>query len=486
MSDASDSARIVRNSTYLTLAYIVQKLLSFGFFVYYSRSIDYLNTGKFVFAISFTTIFGILVDLGLNPVLIREIARFKERAQNYLSTVLFIKSLLAFVSYGAIILLIKVLNYPQDTRYLVYLAGVVMLIESFTLSIYAVFRGMQNFKYEAIGTIIFQIIVMITGIVGLIVTNRVIILGYAIIAGAISNFLFANWNLYKHTWVRLKLVYERSTILTLLKSAWPFFIAGVFTKLYAYIDIVLLSIISGESYVGWYSVAYKLTYAIQFFPMAVSNSLYPAFSKLFVTSRGNLHSLFEQSAFFMLGLSIPIALGVNFLAEPLITNPNLWPTYLESVPALRISILGLPFIFISFMASSFLNACNRQKINTVNIGIALGINTLGNLLLIPIYKHVGASLAAIGSAFILSLLGLIWVYRINPYSLKRIVIKLAQSGLASVIMLGPVAMLKDQLSIFSLIPLAALVYLIVYFVIGGYKISDLKQVARIMLKKNRV
>jgi len=485
LGDVSASARIVRNSTYLTLAYIVQKLLSFGFFVYYSRTIDYLNTGKFVFAVSFTAIFGILVDLGLNPVLIREIARFKERAQTYLSSVLLVKSFLALIGYGAIVLVINLLDYPNDTRQLVYLAGIVMVLESFTLTIFAVFRGFQNFKYEAIGTIIFQIMVMATGVVGLILTNQVIVLGYAVIIGAASNFLFALWNLFRRTAVRLKLFYDRSTIFQLLKTAWPFFIAGVFTKLYAYIDIVLLSIISGESYVGWYSVAYKLTYAIQFFPIAVSNSLYPAFSKFFLDSKERLSGLFEQSSFFMLGVSLPIALGVSFMAQPIVTNPHLWPSYLESVPALRISILGLPFIFISFICSSLLNACNRQKINTINIGIALLINTVANFLLIPAYQHVGASIAALAGSIVLSSLGLSWVYRINPYSIKKILVKLSQGLLASIIMLIPIYFLRASLSIFSLIPLSVISYLVVYFLVGGYKISDLRLIAGVLLKKNQ-
>lgn len=484
MSDVSASARIVRNSTYLTLAYIVQKLLSFGFFVYYSRTIDYLNTGKFVFAVSFATIFGILVDLGINPVLIREIARFRERAQNYLSSVLFVKTALAIVGYGAIVLVINLLDYPNDTRQLVYLAGVVMILESFTLTIFAVFRGMQNFRYEAIGTIIFQIMLMLTGIVGLILTNQVIILGCAVIAGAISNLTFSVWNLIRKTEVRIKIAYDRSMIAFLLKNAWPFFIAGVFTKLYAYIDIVLLSIISGESYVGWYSVAYKLTYAIQFFPIAASNSLYPAFSRFFIESEERLRKIFEQAIFFMLGISLPIAIGVNFMAQPIITNPHLWPSYLESVSALRVSILSLPFIFISFICGSLLNACNRQKINTINIGIALLINTIANLVLIPVYQHIGASVAALSGSVVLAVLGLIWAHRLSPYSFKRILIKVGQGLTASFVMLIPLIILRDSLSIFCLIPLSAVLYAILYFIVGGYKISDLRLIYDLLPKKN--
>ena len=51
-------------------------------------------------------------------------------------------------------------------------------------------------------------------------------------------------------------------------ASWPFALAAIFVKIYSTTDALLLEFYLGESAVGMYSIAYKLTYAFQFFPMA--------------------------------------------------------------------------------------------------------------------------------------------------------------------------------------------------------------------------
>ena len=59
---------------------------------------------------------------------------------------------------------------------------------------------------------------------------------------------------------------------------YTFALAAIFAKIYAYMDTFLIKIFLGDEEVGFYSVAYKITFALQFIPLAFVAALYPAFS----------------------------------------------------------------------------------------------------------------------------------------------------------------------------------------------------------------
>ena len=64
-------ANIAKNTSYLTLALVFQKIISFTYFTLLARYIGPASLGKYYLALSFTTIFAIFIDLGFANVLIR-------------------------------------------------------------------------------------------------------------------------------------------------------------------------------------------------------------------------------------------------------------------------------------------------------------------------------------------------------------------------------------------------------------------------------
>ena len=125
-----EQGRLTKNTTYYTTALVIQKILSFFYFVLIARMIGVTDAGKYIFALSFTTIFSVFVDFGLTPVLIREIAKDKGKTHRYLSNIVSLKIILGLVVWAIVILLVNLLGYPPITKTLVYLAGLVMVLDS--------------------------------------------------------------------------------------------------------------------------------------------------------------------------------------------------------------------------------------------------------------------------------------------------------------------------------------------------------------------
>ena len=184
--------KIAKNTSYFTLALIVQKLISFVYFSYIAVQIGVANLGQYTFALFFTTILAVIIDIGIASVLVREVSKYRENSQKYLSAALAIKIPLAILTYLLAVILIKLLDNPELVRQLVYLTGIIMVLDSFTLTFYAFLRGHQNLKYESIGTIIFQLIVAGTGVVIVNLTRDLRILMLAILAASFL-ILFTRW-----------------------------------------------------------------------------------------------------------------------------------------------------------------------------------------------------------------------------------------------------------------------------------------------------
>lgn len=460
--------RIARNTSYLTVAFVIQKVLSFGFFIYYARLLGPEDTGRLVTALSLATLFGILIDLGFSPILIREISRARGRAQEFLGNVLWVKIFFAAITFLALLIFVYRLSgsYEPVTRQLVFFAGAITILESLTLSLYGVFRGFQDLRFEAIGSTLFQVAAVTVGVIGLQFTQHVFVPAAAMLVGAVVNFSYALASLKRKHHIRFSLAHSTRTLTFIIQLLWPFLIAGVFTKIYAFIDVVLLSLLAGEVYVGWYAAALKLILAIQFVPLAFNNSIYPAFSEYFVSARERLVRVFDRAMFFLAGISLPITAGLVVLADRVV--PLFSESFNEAVPALQITALALFFLFANIIFSSLLNAANAQRKNTLNLGIAVVVSIVLNLILIPSFQHIGTSVTFLVSATVLFLLNFYWARRIIAIRMRSFMSGLLKSGAAALGMAAALLALKEDLSIFLLIPLGGILYLLLFWMFGGF------------------
>ena len=409
------SNTIAKNTAFITIALISQKIISFVYFTLIARHVGAGSTGKYFFALSFTTILVVFIDLGLTNVLIRESSRLKGKIQEYFSNVIFAKIFFGVLTYITAILVIKLMNYPIETKHLVYLSAVTMLFDSLQLTIYGILRAIGNLKYEAIGIVGSQFLTLILGTSFLYLNFSLIFLILAFTIPSFLNVCYATFVLYKKYNIKLKPKYEPEVLKFLFKIAWPFALAAIFARVYSYIDSILLSKLVGDVALGWYSISYKITYSFQFIPLALMAVLYPRFSEYFISNKERLAYLLERSLKYLLIIVFPIIVGISILAHDIIISIYTIE-YLPSILPLQILLVGLLFSYISFPLGAFLNACNRQITQTIIIFIVMVLNIILNLILIPIYGAVGAAISALMGNILLTILGYIIIPKIIKIS----------------------------------------------------------------------
>ena len=462
---------IAKNTSYFTLALILQKIISFTYFILIARAIGPADLGKYYFAISFTSIFSIFIDIGQSSVLTREVAKRPEDAGKFFSSVFLFKLPLALLSSLAVLSIISFSNYPEITKQLVYLSMLCMVLDSFTLTFFAVSRGFHNLKYESISSVIFQLIVFAVILVALKFNLGLTWLMMSLVLASLYNFIYSFYILKNKWGIKINWRPDKILIKSILAISAPFAVYAIFQRVYTYLDSVLLSMLAGDHQVGVYQVPFKIIFALQFLPLAFVASLFPALSSYWHANREQLGITFERAMNYLIIISLPVSVGGIVLADKIILIFK--SGFSDAVLPLQITMAATLFIFLNFPVGSLLNACDRQKRNTVNMGIILTVSIIMNLILIPYYQAVGASITVLATNILMFILGMSIVPQITKYDYKKIII-MAIKTLAAVAVMGVTGYyLKNQINLISTVILAGLSYLIVLYILKGYSKADI-------------
>ncbi len=466
-----NAQKITANTSFYMMALVIQKLLSFVYFSVLARNLGVEATGQYFFAISFATMFSVLADLGLSAILTREVAQQSDDGQRWFQQIFTLKIILAVLTAVFLLILDNLLFYGDQVRNLIYLSTLLITIDSFTLFFYAYIRGRQSLKYESWGTIIFQLLVMLLGLSLLALTHQVLLFLGVLLIASLFNFIFSALILQKRWQIKFRLLYDRIFIKNIAAIALPFALAAVFAKIYAYIDTFFLKIFLGDVEVGFYSIAYKLTFALQFIPLAFVAALYPAFANYFQNDQDALESTFIRSFHYLAFVSLPISWGIIALAPEMISAVYT-KQFNFSVLPLQVLMASIPFLFINFSLSSFLNATNRQEVNTRNLGLTMVLNIILNLIFIRLFGVWGASLASALSTlflFCLNLQAVLLVVRVRISEFAP----LLKSIMAALIMFFAMGFLVSYWPWYLTIVAGILTYLILMLLTRAISRQDL-------------
>jgi len=480
---AEKISNIAKNTSYFTLALTLQKIISFTYFTLMARAIGPADLGKYYFAIALTSIFGIFIDLGQSSILTRETAKRPNEAGKIFSSIFLTKLPLMFLSSLAVFLLINLSNYQEITKQLVYLSMICMALDSFTLTFFAVSRGFHNLKYESIASVIFQTLVFLGIILALKFNLGLYWLMMSLVIASTYNFLYSFFIIIKKWGIKINWRPDSLLIKSILAISAPFAVYAIFQRLYMYFDSVLLSALAGDHQVGIYQIPFKIIFALQFLPLAFVASLFPALSSYWHSNREQLSITFERAMNYLIIISLPISVGGAILADKIILIFK--NGFSDAILPLQITMAAVIFMFLNFPVGSLLNACDKQKRNTINMGIILAASVIMNLILIPRYQAVGASITVLATNVLMFVLGMAIVPQITKYDYKKIMVMAVKSLLAVAVMAAAGYYLKNQLNLIFTVVLAGAIYLITLYILKGYTKSDIISIYQ-SFSKNKV
>lgn len=384
--------RIAKNTAALSAAQFVTIILGLVLSIVIARILGDAIFGKYSFALSFVAIFAVFSDLGFNTILIREVARDNSLASKYLNNVLSMRLFLSPVIFAFIVVSINLMGYQADIKNAVYLFGIYMLLTSISAVFKVTFRAFEKMEYEAVITILANIIRVSFGL-------SVLFFGYGLIELALifvfsgilellSSIVVCRRNFIKPQ-MEVDFEFWKSTI----KIAFPLSIVGISLIIYTKADIIMLSTMKGDAVVGWYSAAYDLILGFKPIPQLFMNALFPLMSSYY-KSKGSFKFISEISFKYLFIIGLPLALGISILAERFILV-FYGPQFINSVVPLKILAWDI-FLFILWMNGAFiLIVADNQKMWSIIAVLTAILNIILNFVLIPPLSYIGACIATI-------------------------------------------------------------------------------------------
>lgn len=472
----SDKHNIAKNTSYLTLALILQKIISFTYFTLLARFLGPADLGKYYFAFTFTTIFGIAIDLGLGNILTREVAKKQSSAEKLLGSILTLKLPLAGLTLISAFLIITFTHPDPIVRTLVYIAASAMVLDSFTSTFYATVRGFHNLKYESIASVIYQFIILAFGYSALLLGKGMFYAMGAVVLASLFNLSYSFFILVKRIRVKVRLLYDKVWLKSIIIISWPFALYAILQRIYTYLDSILLAYLAGDEQVGLYQIAFKIVFALQFLPQAFTASLYPALSSNWLNNKTQLKTSFSQAVDYLNIISWPIMTFVLLFANRIVLVFK--QAYLAATLPLQIGIIAIIFIFINFPIGSLLNACDQQKRNTYNMMITTAFSVILNIILIPRYQAIGAIITVLLSNILMFSLGLLAIRKIMTYRFKANLIQLGKVILASLGMAIALQFIASKVVLLLLLPLAVLLYLALLILLRGIDLVAIRKMIK--------
>jgi O-antigen/teichoic acid export membrane protein len=477
------SPNVAKNTLYLTVASVGQKLLAFAYFVLLARTMGAERTGEYFLALSVTAIFSTITDFGLTPVVIRDVAKRPAEAVELVRRALSFKVPFMLAGAAGSVAAAWALGYDSTVRELVLIASLVMLADAVSLLLYGLLRGRQALQYESLGIFVGQSMTLALGGAALLFNPSLRMLVLALLAGSAFNMAFSAWHavrLFGAAVLRPRV--DLGSAKALLAAAAPFALAGIFVKVYSYVDTIFISKMIGTAAVGVYALAYKFTYSFQFLPMAFVAALYPGMSALVDRDAAGLRKLFDDAVWYTAVIAMPIAFGLFAVAPDAVSLAG--GGYDGAVPVLRTLVFVLIPIFLDFPVGSLLSAADRQGTKTAVMGATMVLNVLLNAILIPVHGVIGAAYAALVSFAFLLAGGLAFVPRIiEGYRLAdflRTVVPIFVSGGV----MGAVALwIRPSVGFASTILLAAAAYGAMLAATGSLRASHARRAFALIRRK---
>lgn len=470
--------RIAKNTGVLLVSRIASYTLGFFFIMYTARYLGAEGFGILSFALAFTGIFGVFSDLGLSTLTVREVARDKSLASKYLGNIAVMKIFLVIITFSLIALTINLLGYPEQTIKVVYLVALSNIFSAFTSMFNSVFRAYEKMEYQSVGHILSSILMLSGALFAISQGFSVVEFAsiYFLVSAVVLGYSFVI-SIWKFT--KPKIEFDWRFLKPTIKEALPFFLSAVFSVIAFRIDIVMLSMMKGDMVVGWYSAAYRLMEALMFIPATFVGSIYPVLSNFYVSSQESLKIAYQKSFKYLSIVGLPIAVGTTLLADKIILIVYK-SGFVHSIIALQVLVWTIPIIFLTYMFGTMLASIDRQDLTLKILLLCMSLNVVINLMLIPRYSYVGASIATV----ITELLAFILCYHFLSKFIYKIPIYkfIAKPIMASAIM-GLFILSFAKANFFLLVCVSIIIYFGVLILLKTFSKEDLNLFKQIISTK---
>lgn len=356
--------------------------------IYVARYLQPEAFGLLNYGIGFVAIFSAFSTLGLDQIIVRELAKGKNRKDDLLGTGFVLKILgsLALILWLLIILLF--MDHGRFTNSLIMIIAAAEIFKGFEVINYF-FQSQVQSKYVVQVQLFINLMISLSKIGLVFMEAPLVWFALIIVIGAVVNAIGFIYAYQAREGTIGSWRFRRVLGAELLKESWPLALYGLALHTQARIDQVMLGNMVNNYEVGQYSVALKFIEIFGFVPMVLMNTFTPAVTRGKATDVTLYHSRLVNLYRLMFLTFLLIAIPIYLFGERVITLLY-GAEYAAAGYLLSLFALRLFFANMGVGKSAFIVNESLFKYSLITVILGALTNVILNYFLIPLYGSAGA------------------------------------------------------------------------------------------------
>lgn len=390
----------LRNIIFKVMSEVVAKPVVLIYTIILTRLLAPSDYGNFTVAITFAIFIGVISDVGLSTIMLREASVHEgKELKDLIDTIFTFKFLIIIpaIFLASVFILVGPIKFADNGVAIILVIS--LCFYWFLEVILTTFRARFKPEKEATLFILWRVILVVITLI--MVYNFRSIISAAISHMATSILLFILGFIFVYKYIsKIDLHISREILSRVLKSSVFIFLSSIFVIAYFRIDIILMNLFEvPPADIGRYGAVYKIIEAVMVFPAAIAGGVFPALSRVArykVDDIQKAGELLRPVTFF--GLLSPILLIplTRYIILVAFGRP-----FICAFSTLNILLLALPFIFINYILFSLLISLGMERKNLVATVLCLIFNLVANIILIPKLGINGAAITTVLTELVL-------------------------------------------------------------------------------------
>ena len=405
----SSRSLLARNVFLLAGSQVTTWVASLAWSLVVPRVLGPAQMGVYTLGVAAGGVLTVLIGLGMQPLLVREVAADPERAPELIGTSIVLRGLISLPVLAAVILVALFGHLQPEEAMALSLGWGMCIFYLLAEPIQSAFQAAEKMKYLAYNGVLTKTGVAVGAVALVLLGIRAIgllLASIAVMAAVMGlNFLWVR-GLTRIDW-RVTVARMRSLFIASL----PYWGFAAFFTIYLWIDSLMLGLMTSSTVLGWYALPTKLFGTLMFIPTILSTAWLPQMVRGVAEGGNRIWASARTSIELVLILSMPVCAGTIVVAPALI-HLLYGPAFAASVPVMIILAACLPLMYFGTMVNQVLIAQRRQMEWTKVMALASVINPICNLVLIPYFQRrtgngaVGAALSLVLTELVIAGIGI--------------------------------------------------------------------------------
>lgn len=372
------------------------------------RSLGVEGSGQFGYALQYTSLFTVFATLGIQRLLVRDIARDPAVAWTHAWTAVAVMVFLSAVVVSVIGISISLIEPNVVVRGAVMMASIsVIVFWALQSPFEALLMAHERMVLLAVANLVSGVARLVFTYFALLVapTSMMAFTGIAL-GNAVAFVTCVGCAIAVVGWERPR--FRLKLALAQVYESAPFTVAMFLSLIYFKSDMSLLKWFRGDSAAGVYTAVQRFMEPLLMIASIWGTAVFPALCRFSVAAPDSYARLMKTSARLALMFAFPMAFGIAVLATPIvgILTGARAVEFVGSAAVLRILCVMVPFFYLNGVAQEFLYSSHRNWYVVSAYALASCVSLIGNLAFIPhfgVYAVAwvaGASNAAVSILFV--------------------------------------------------------------------------------------